>query len=68
MQPLMSLKNSTLQEKLKAILGVRAEYFVQRHTGRDTEFANSGVNGKTSTMKRCWILLTFSLCSILYFR
>jgi hypothetical protein len=33
-------------EKLKAIIGVRGEYFVQRHTGRDTEFANSGVNGK----------------------
>jgi outer membrane receptor protein involved in Fe transport len=34
-------------EKLKAILGVRAEYFVQRHTGRDTEFANTGNTGNS---------------------
>jgi hypothetical protein len=27
--------------KLKAIIGVRAENYIQRHTGRDTEYANS---------------------------
>jgi outer membrane receptor protein involved in Fe transport len=27
--------------RLKAIIGVRAENFVQRHTGRDSEYANS---------------------------
>lgn len=32
-------------EKLKIVLGVRAEYFVQRHTGRDSEFANTGNSG-----------------------
>lgn len=29
-------------ERLKAILGLRAEKFTQRHTGRDVEFANLG--------------------------
>ncbi len=29
-------------ERLKATMGLRAEYFVQRHTGRDTQFAGSG--------------------------
>jgi hypothetical protein len=32
-------------EKLKAIIGVRAEYFVQRHTGRDADFASTGTEG-----------------------
>lgn len=27
---------------LKAVLGVRAEYYLQRHTGRDIQFAQSG--------------------------
>lgn len=30
---------------LKATIGLRAEKFVQRHTGRDVEFANTGVSG-----------------------
>ena len=30
---------------LKATLGLRTEMFVQRHTGRDVEFANTGTNG-----------------------
>ena len=33
-------------KNLKAILGLRGEYFVQRHTGRDVEFANSGTQGR----------------------
>jgi hypothetical protein len=31
--------------KLKSILGLRMESFVQRHTGRDAEFANNPVEG-----------------------
>jgi hypothetical protein len=50
-------------EKLKAILGVRAEYFVQRHTGRDTEFANSGVNGKNLDNEK--VLDSFDLFPLL---
>ena len=30
---------------LKATVGLRAEKYIQRHTGRDSEFANSGTNG-----------------------
>jgi len=30
---------------LKATLGLRTEMFVQKHTGRDVEFANTGTNG-----------------------
>lgn len=32
-----------LFKKLKTILGIRAEYFVQRHTGRDIAFASGDV-------------------------
>jgi len=32
-------------EKLKATVGLRLEQYVQRHTGRDTEFAISGQSG-----------------------
>ncbi|RJE75731.1 TonB-dependent receptor [Reichenbachiella sp. MSK19-1] len=32
-------------DNLKAIVGIRAEKFVQRHTGRDIEYANFGENG-----------------------
>ena len=35
-----------LTKNLKTILGVRAENFVQRHTGRDQAFANGDVNGR----------------------
>lgn len=31
--------------ELKAILGLRAENYVMRHTGRDVEYANSGSSG-----------------------
>lgn len=32
-------------EALKAVIGLRGEYFVMRHTGRDALFANSGTAG-----------------------
>lgn len=32
--------------RLTAIVGIRAENFVQRHTGRDIAFANGNTNGK----------------------
>lgn len=35
----------TLLDKLKINLGLRTEYFVQRHTGRDIRFANGDING-----------------------
>jgi len=34
-----------ITEKLKATVGLRMEQYVQRHTGRDTEFAISGQSG-----------------------
>lgn len=32
-------------DKLKAIIGLRAEYFLQRHTGRDQQFASGDPSG-----------------------
>jgi outer membrane receptor protein involved in Fe transport len=34
-----------LKDKLKVNVGVRAEHFIQRHTGRDIRFANGDING-----------------------
>jgi TonB-dependent receptor len=36
-----------LTEKLKSVIGLRAEYFVQRHTGRDQRYASGDlINGR----------------------
>jgi outer membrane receptor protein involved in Fe transport len=34
-----------IKNKLKINLGLRTEYFIQRHTGRDIRYANGDVNG-----------------------
>ncbi len=38
-------------EKLKAIIGLRGEKFVQRHTGRDVAFANFGIGNNLDNDK-----------------
>jgi outer membrane receptor protein involved in Fe transport len=47
--------------KLKSIIGVRAENFVQRHTGRDAEYANSetGLDGNNLDNKKVLDALDF---------
>ncbi len=35
-----------LNIRLKGIVGIRAEHFIQRHTGRDQAFASGDINGK----------------------
>lgn len=32
-------------KKLRTVIGLRTEYFVQRHTGRDIQFASGDING-----------------------
>ena len=36
----------SLNIRLKGILGLRTEHFIQRHTGRDQAFASGDINGK----------------------
>jgi len=50
-------------EKLKAIIGLRGEYFVQRHTGRDAIFANSGTQGNNLDNEK--VLDSFDLFPLL---
>jgi outer membrane receptor protein involved in Fe transport len=50
-------------ERLKAIIGLRSEYFVQRHTGRDAIFANSGTEGNNLDNEK--VLDSFDLFPLL---
>jgi outer membrane receptor protein involved in Fe transport len=50
-------------ERLKAIIGLRGEYFVQRHTGRDAIFANSGTEGNNLDNEK--VLDSFDLFPLL---
>ena len=52
-------------KNLKAIIGLRAEYFVQRHTGRDSEYANSGVSGNNLDNEK--VLDSFDLFPLISF-
>lgn len=52
-----------VSEKLKAIVGVRGEYFVQRHTGRDAIYANSGTQGNNLDNEK--VLDSFDLFPLL---
>lgn len=52
-------------EKLKTIIGLRGEHFVQRHTGRDVEFANSGTSGNNLENEK--LLDSFDLFPLLSF-
>ncbi len=50
-------------DKLKAIIGLRGEYYVQRHTGRDAQFANSGTEGNNLDNEK--VLDSFDLFPLL---
>lgn len=47
--------------KLKTILGVRGEYYVQRHTGRDVEYANSENGERGNNLDNEKVLDAFDL-------
>jgi TonB-dependent receptor len=49
----------TLFRKLKTIIGLRSEYYVQRHTGRDIAFATGDPNGNNLVNDK--VLETFNL-------
>jgi hypothetical protein len=50
-------------DKLKAIIGLRGEYFVQQHTGRDAIYANSGTEGNNLDNEK--VLDSFDLFPLL---
>jgi len=50
-------------DKLKAIIGLRGEYFVQQHTGRDAIYANSGSEGNNLDNEK--VLDSFDLFPLL---
>lgn len=53
-------------ESLKAIIGLRAENYVQRHTGRDVEFANFGTGNNLDNDKVLDALDFFPSVNLIY--
>jgi len=53
------LNESTLFKKLKTSVGLRVEYFLQNHTGRDIQFASGDINGNNLVNQR--VLETINL-------
>ena len=49
----------TFIKKLKVVLGFRGEYFIQRHTGRDIQFAGGDIYGNNLINQK--VLETFNL-------
>ena len=55
-----------VSDRLKTILGVRAENYVQRHTGRDVEYANLGTGKNLENEKVLDALDFFPSANLIY--